>query len=347
MFRNADANIINFDVSIKVALEKLNELEKLILFVLKDGKLVGTLTDGDIRRGFIKSLTVDNVVGDAMNTHFHYLSQTNLSLSYIESLKKENITILPFIDANSQILGLVDFSKTKSLLPIDAIIMAGGRGERLKPLTNNCPKPMLKIGDKPIIEHNIDRLIDFGVYSIFISVMYLAEQIEEYFQDGKGKGVDIKYLREYKPLGTLGSVAFAENFLHDHVLITNSDILTNIDYEDFFKEYLESGADMAIAAIPYHVNIPYAVFEMKDNEIVSLCEKPTYTYYSNAGIYLVKREHLRQIKKDEFLNATDFVESLITQGNKVITYPVREYWLDIGRHEDFSKAQEDIKHIKF
>jgi dTDP-glucose pyrophosphorylase len=347
MVINPAQNIIQITDSIKEALLKLNSLDKLILFVVDGQRLVGTLTDGDIRRGLMKSLTVEHLVSDFMNSNFRYLKNTNIDFQYIENLRKDNINIIPIIDDKGKILHLVDFSHTRSILPVDVVIMAGGKGERLKPLTDTCPKPLLKVGDKPILEHNVDRLIGFGVFKMYISVNYLADQIEDYFSDGSSKGISINYLKESKPLGTFGAISLVDSFVYDHVLILNSDLLTNIDFEDFFKAYLLSGADMAIAAIPYNVNVPYAVLETVDEKVISFKEKPTYTYYSNAGIYLLGKSLLSDLKPDHFYNATDFMESLITSGKKVINYPLLGYWLDIGKHEDFKKAQEDVKHIKF
>jgi NDP-sugar pyrophosphorylase family protein len=225
--------------------------------------------------------------------------------------------------------------------------MAGGRGERLKPLTDTVPKPLLMVGDKPIIQHNIDRLISFGVDDFWISLRYLGRQIEDFIRDGSHLGVRIKYVTEDMALGTIGSVSLIPVFEHEYVLITNSDILTNLDYEKFFLDFIESKADFAVATIPYNVNVPYAVLETNDNLIQSFREKPTYTYFANAGIYLIKRELCCKIPKDEFYNATDLLEYLITNNYKVISFPLRGYWLDIGKHDDYLKAQADIEFITF
>ena len=225
--------------------------------------------------------------------------------------------------------------------------MAGGRGQRLQPLTDSTPKPLLKVGEKPIMEHNLDRLVNFGIDDFWVSVKYLGEQIESYFGTGINKNINIKYIWENEPLGTIGAVSKIENFEHDYVLITNSDLLTNVDYEHFFLEFIKEDADLAVLTIPYQVNIPYAVLETKDNTIKSFKEKPTYTYYSNGGIYLMKRDVLKYIPKEKFYNATDLMEDLIINNLKLISYPFSGYWLDVGKHEDFKKAQKDINYIKF
>ena len=154
------------------------------------------------------------------------------------------------------------------------------------------------------------------------------------------------YVNETEPLGTIGSVSLIKNLQHDYILLTNSDILTDLDYEDFFLEFIREKADFAVATIPYKVNIPYAVLETDQGNVTSFKEKPTYTYYSNGGIYLIKREVLELIPEGQFFNATDLMEELIKRGSKVLSYPLIGYWLDIGKHEDFKKAQEDIRHLK-
>ena len=225
--------------------------------------------------------------------------------------------------------------------------MAGGRGERLRPLTDSIPKPLLRIDNKPIIEYNVERLSEFGVQTMFISLKYLGEQIENYFSDGSDRGLNIRYVNENEPLGTIGALGLMEDFEHDTLLVMNSDLLTNINFEDFYREFINKDADFGVASIPYQVNIPYAVLETDEEKVISFKEKPTYTYYSNAGIYLMKKEVIKHIPKNAFYNATDLMEQLISINKKVIFYPLLGYWLDIGRHEDFKKAQEDIKHIRF
>jgi NDP-sugar pyrophosphorylase family protein len=232
-------------------------------------------------------------------------------------------------------------------LPIDAVIMAGGRGQRLKPLTDKTPKPLLKVGNKPIMEHNLNRLAMYGIDDFWVSLKYLGEQIEAYFGTGKQKNINIEYVWENESLGTIGAVGRIENFKHNYVLVTNSDLLTNIDYEQFFLEFIKEDADLAVLTIPYQVAIPYAVLEIQKGEVKSLKEKPTYTFFSNGGIYLMKKEITRLIPHNKFYNATDFIEEMIRQNKKIISFPFSGYWLDIGKYEDFEKAQTDIDNIKF
>jgi dTDP-glucose pyrophosphorylase len=337
------------DQTVLEALTLLNELPKtLTLFVLnKNEQLVGTLTDGDIRRNLLKGKNTSDIVSDFMFTSFRFLRLNEYQLSDISIFKELNINQVPLIDKDNKIVRIINLSKLKSLLPLDAVVMAGGRGERLKPLTNTTPKPLLKIGNKPIIERNIDRLASYGIKNFNITIKYLGNQIVDYLGSGKNKEITIKYIEETIPLGTIGSVSLINDFEHDHILVMNSDLLTNIDFEDFYKAYVDQDADMAIASIPYKVNIPYAVLERDGHKITSFKEKPTYTYYSNAGIYIIRKELLKIIPVEEFFNATDFMEALIQKGKNVIHYPILGYWLDIGQHDEYAKAQEDVEHIVF
>lgn len=332
--------------------EALIELDKLasdaILFVVDDEDvLVGSLTDGDVRRALIRGVKIDNKVEEVIQKEPRYVRKGHPDLGKIIDYRKNNFKILPVLDDNKRVVNIINFRNLRSYLPIDAVIMAGGKGTRLRPLTENTPKPLLKIGDKPIMEHNLDRLALYGIDDFWISIKYLGEQIETYFGSGDQKNVSIDYVSENKPLGTIGAVAQIKEFKHDTVLITNSDILTNLDYEHFYLDFINQGADMSVATIPYTVNVPYAVLETDNGHILNLKEKPSYTYYSNGGIYLVKKEALSLIPKGKHYNATDLVEELIETGKKVISYPLLGYWLDIGKHEDFKKAQNDIHQIKF
>lgn len=335
--------------TIKDALKQLDVLAKdAILFVVdKDDKLIGSLTDGDVRRGLLKGVSIEENVMVVLQPNPRFVRKGETEIRKIIEYREGNYRIIPVLNKNDKVVNIINFRFFKSYLPIDAVIMAGGRGERLRPLTDSTPKPLLKIGEKPIIEHNIDRLISYGIDDFWLSVRYLGEQLKDYFKDGEQKNIKVEYVWETEPLGTIGAVSKINNFEHDYILVTNSDILTNLDYEDFFLTFLESGADLSVLTIPYDVKVPYAVLETSNNHVLSFKEKPTYTYYSNGGIYLIKRELLNLIPEGNFFDATDFMETLINKNYKVHSYPLRGYWLDIGKHQDYKKAQEDIKHIKF
>ena len=335
--------------TINNALKLLSEVGlDTILFAVNDKQeLIGSITDGDVRRGLLKGLTLEDEIHEIIHLNPKFIRKETYLLDEVIELRDNNFKVIPIVNKNNKIVNILNFRLMNSYLPIDTVIMAGGLGSRLRPLTDSVPKPLLKIGDKAIIDYNIDRLRKFGVDDFWISVRYLGEQIEEHFENGKSRGIKIEYIHETIPLGTIGAVSQINNFQHDHVLVTNSDILTNLDYEDFFLDFIEKDADMSVVTIPFDIDIPYAVMETMENRILSFIEKPTYTYYSNGGIYLIKKSILKKIPKNKFFNSTDLMEALIKENLKIISYPMRQYWLDIGKHKDFAKAQKDIKHIKF
>ena len=204
----------------------------------------------------------------------------------------------------------------------------------------------MKVGEKPIIEHNIDHLYRYGIDDIKISIRYLGKQLVRYFGNGHHKNIHISYIRERKPLGTMGALALVKKFNHDHILMMNSDLLTSINYEHFFSDFLKKNVDMAVAAVPYEVKVPYAVLHTNNERIISLNEKPELVYHSNAGIYLIKRELIELIPKNQFWDVTDFMDQLIKNGGKIVYFPLTGYWLDIGKPEDYVQAQRDIKLIE-
>lgn len=347
--KNYRKHLIRSDCSIKDALYLLNELSTdAIAFIVDDtDKLIGSLTDGDVRRGLLKGISINDSVISVIQPQPRFIRKGEQDIQKVIGYREGNFRILPIIDAEDKIVNVINFREIRSYLPIDAVIMAGGKGQRLQPLTNTIPKPLLKVGDKPIMEHNIDRLASFGIDEFWVSVKYLGEQIEKYFGNGDNKNIHINYVWEGEPMGTIGAVSKIKNFQHQYVLITNSDLLTNLDYEHFFLDFIKQDADLSIVTIPYKVSIPYAVLETSNGHVVNFKEKPTYTYYSNGGIYLMKKEALTYLPENKFFNATDLIEKLIEHNKKVVSYPLLGYWLDIGKHEDFQKAQEDIKHMIF
>jgi NDP-sugar pyrophosphorylase family protein len=264
----------------------------------------------------------------------------------LKQYKSAGVDLLPVVSQDLTINSILDLKSHHSIIPVSAFIMAGGRGERMRPLTDSTPKPLLRVGDKPILEHNIDRLIQYGVEEFFISIRYLGDSIKQYFGDGHRKGIRIQYVEEIEPLGTAGALSLASEFSNETILLMNSDLLTTLDFADFFLHFQNSAAQISASSIPYTVNIPYGVFEIDQMEnVLSLREKPSYTYYSNAGIYLLKKDMLSIIPSGKLYNATDLMEDAIRKNMKVVNFPILGYWLDIGKQEDFVKAQLDIKHL--
>ena len=331
------------------ALTIINSLvpDPLVLFVVdENNRMVGTLTDGDSRRALIAGASVNDKIEKVMHRNFNYMHVEEIGdVKEIKHQKEMKMKLVPVLDADMHIVDIINLEKYSTRLPIDAVLMAGGKGERLRPLTEKTPKPLLPVGGKAIIDHNIDRLIANGVKHINVTVNYLGEQLEEHFSEPRGE-VKVHTVREPKFLGTIGSIKFVKEFHNDTVLVMNSDLFTNINYEDFFLHFKEHDAEMSVAAVPYTVSVPYGIFDLDGREIQGLIEKPTYNYYANAGIYLIKRRALDEIPDDTFFNATDLIEKLIAEGKKVIRFPLNGTWIDIGNPQEYQKANELVKHLK-
>lgn len=329
-------------------LDTVSDKGMLTLFAVNEsGCVIGSLTDGDCRRAVISGAALSDPIEKVMHKDFTYITDTNYSSNLIRHIRGKGFKLVPYLKDDGSIKKIIDFSKGKSYLPIDAVLMAGGKGERLRPLTLTTPKPLLKVGDKAIIDYNIDNLIHYGVDNINVTVNYLAEQIEKHFSAEKN-GIKIKCCREGKEfLGTIGGIQCVNEWNNETILLMNSDLFTNIDLEAFYQHFLEHGADISVAAVPYTVNIPYGIFELDGvRDIIGVKEKPSYYYYANAGIYLFKRKLLNLIPENIFYNATDFITDLISKHYKVIRFPISGYWIDIGKPTDFQKVQELAGHLK-
>lgn len=340
--------IIKESATIREALVAINSIthdgESLIV-VNADEQMVGSLTDGDIRRGLIAGAELKDSVYKIMHRDFKFIKQEEYDVAHLKLFRDRRIMFIPILDEESHVVNVVNLNKFKSKLPIDAVLMAGGKGERLRPLTEKTPKPLLEVGGKCIIDHNIDRLISYGVEHIDVTVNYLAEQLEEHFATPRD-GVQVRTFREPKFLGTIGSIKFVDTFYNDTILVMNSDLFTNIDYEDFFLHFQQNDAEMSVAAVPYNISIELGILDLDGRNIKGLLEKPKYNYYANAGIYLIKKRALAEIPENTFFHATHLIEKLIAQGKKVIRYPLNGTWIDIGTPQEYQKAKDLVKHIK-
>lgn len=340
--------IIHHNQTLLEALTQINDLREgpLVLFAVdEEERMVGTITDGDSRRALISGATVETLIKDVVHTSFNFIRKGEGNL--VQELKRQKelqMKLVPILDDKYHIVDIINLEKNKTQLPIDAVLMAGGKGERLRPLTEKTPKPLLPVGGKAIIDHNIDRLISYGVQHISVTVNYLKEQLEAHYTQPHN-GIQVQTVREPKFLGTIGSIKFVKEFFNDTVLVMNSDLFTNINYEDFYLHFIEHNAEMSVAAVPYTVSVPYGIFDLQGREIQGLIEKPTYNYYANAGIYLIKRSALDEIPDDTFFNATDLIEKLIAENKRVIRFPLNGTWIDIGNPQEYQKANELVKHL--
>lgn len=346
---NDNKHIITSDITLIDALRTINNLapEPLVLFVIDaNNHMVGTLTDGDSRRALIAGASLAETVDKVMHRNFNFLRRgVNDDVRHLHEQRAMKMKLVPILDDEGRIVDIVNLEKYITRLPIDAVLMAGGKGERLRPLTEKVPKPLLEVGGKSIIDHNVDRLISYGVKHVNVTVNYLAEQLENHFSTPRD-GIKIRTFREPKFLGTIGSIKFVDTFYNDTILVMNSDLFTNIDYEDFFLHFKMHDAEMSVAAVPYNISIELGILDLEGRNIKGLMEKPKYSYYANAGIYLIKRRALDEIPDDTFFHATHLVERLIAQGKKVIRYPLNGTWIDIGTPQEYERAKDLARHFK-
>ena len=329
------------DADVREAMRRLNTLsgESMTLFVLEEtGHIVGTVTDGDIRRSLINGKELVDKVSSVMNKHFLSVSPwDDISLKMAKARKK-HIELLPVVE-NGKLIDVIDLRTTKTHIPVEVVMMAGGRGERLRPLTDETPKPLLPVDGKPIIDYNVEELEACGVKKIYVTVNYLAPLIEKHFSKRKGRA-EVECVEEPKRLGTLGSLAFVNGIESEDIIIMNSDLLTSVDFEALYLHHRNSGADFTIAAVPYSVSVPFAIMRLEKDRVMSLEEKPTYNYFANGGVYIMKSRLINSIKKGEYLDAPDFIMALIKDGFNVSCFHLQGTWIDIGSPDDYRMACE-------
>lgn len=326
------------------ALRRLNDLSGRgnTIFALDDTeRVVGSISDGDLRRSLIAGHSLDTPLTDVMHRDFRSIRAGD-TLTDVSSLLARRISLLPELNPDGTLARVLDLNNYRAILPVDAVMMAGGRGERLRPLTLTTPKPLLEVGDRPIIDYNVALMARYGISRITVTTNYLASQIERHFSRPVC-GIDVKCVREPRRLGTAGSLRLVAGFAHDTILLMNSDLLTTIDLGEMYRTHADTGADMTMATIPYVVSVPYAIVRSRHNCVTGLEEKPTYNYLANAGIYMLRRELVDLIPDGEFFDAPDLMLKAIAQGRKVSHYAINGLWLDIGSPHDFAQAQELMK----
>ncbi len=346
---NKERHIINAHMTMLSALDRLNDLSggAMTLFVVdNDNRMCGTLTDGDVRRALLAGHTTNEEVAAVMHRNFKAITDGKTmddTVANIRSMREFGISLVPRLDADNHIVDLVDLSTTHTILPLSAILMAGGKGERLRPLTLNCPKPLLEIDGKAIIDYNVEALAACGITDITVSTRYLAEQIYDHFSSPVA-GVQVKCITENSPLGTIGAAALIDHKPGGNTLVMNSDLLTTISFEDMYLRHHAEQADITIAAIPYQVSVPFAILTTDGHRVYGIEEKPSYSYFANAGIYIIRNSVLSTLQRDVRTDATDLIEATIKAGGKVVYYPINGTWLDVGSHADFAQAQELMRH---
>jgi dTDP-glucose pyrophosphorylase len=326
-----------------------SEALRIALVTDDDFNLVGVVTDGDIRRGLLKNLALTDDVSAVMNFHPLTITSGVSRKDVVKLMQSRNILAVPVVEA-SKVVGLETLQHfgSQSQYQNPVFLMAGGFGTRLRPLTDNCPKPLLKVGDKPILEIVLDSFIKAGFVNFYISTHYMPEMIREHFGDGSKWQVKITYVYEAEPLGTGGALGLLPSDLADLPLILmNGDVLTNVDFERVLAFHNKNTACATMCVRDYEYQVPFGVINGEGNRIVSMVEKPIQRYFVNAGIYVVSPELRKSVQKNQRLDMPTLLEQAIANNNDVLMFPIHEYWLDIGRIEDYQRAQTDILSLEF
>ena len=311
---------------------------QLCLVIDKENVLKGIITDSDIRKGLIKGLSVKSSIAEIMNKTPLVVSSYLSDIEAQNIMRLNHIFHLPIVDSNGMLKGLhvADFLYSDSEKSEVMVIMAGGKGKRLLPLTEKIPKPMLPFNGKPLLEHLINRAKIYGFKNIIISVNYLSEIIEKYFGNGDKFGVSIEYLREDKPLGTAGALKkLPKKYLKNKILVTNGDVVTDASYADFLAESKKQNCDGLMAVQIQKWENPFAVVETNGSKIISLKEKPVITSQINAGIYVLGPKMINLINENEYCDMPDLFINALKENLNLKVYPLHESWIDIGRPEDY------------
>lgn len=333
------------DAAVRNVIEVIDKNKDCIALVVdKRGKLIGTVTDGDIRRFMLKNGSFDSPCSIIMARN-PVTASADSSAKILHSLmKKHRLINLPLIDKKGyprQVITLRDLVATEKSRV--AVIMAGGEGKRLRPLTENIPKPMIQIGDCPLLKRIILNLAETGITKVFISVNYHAKVIQDYFQNGEEYGIEISYLHETKKLGTAGALSLLPEMPSDPILVMNGDVVTNINFERLFDFHCHHRCVMSIAAMEYHINIPYGVMNLASHYVMGIEEKPSQSFFCNAGIYIIDPELLRFVPMDSYYDMTNLLQDVLKDGLPVTAFPIHEYWIDVGQEKDLHKARKDLK----
>jgi dTDP-glucose pyrophosphorylase/predicted transcriptional regulator len=346
--KNIEKLKLNIDSTIKEALEIIDKAAmKIALVVDENDKLLGTLTDGDIRRGLLKGLDLNSSIESIVykNPTIAKISDTKEEILKLALSKK--IHQIPIIDDDGKVIGIQEIEelvkpKEKSN---QVILMVGGLGIRLRPLTENTPKPMLKVGNKPILQTIVEKFAEYGYTNIVMCVNYKSHIIQDYFKDGSEFGVNIEYVLEEQRMGTAGALSLLREKPTEPFFVMNGDLLTNVNFEHLHDYHMSNNCMGTMCVREYDFQVPYGVVDVEDGKIRSITEKPTHKFFVSAGIYMLSPDALEFIPENQFYDMPTLFEKLISENKNAISFPLREYWLDIGRIEEYKKANEEYDEV--
>jgi len=324
-------------------------LKQIALVVDDDLRLIGTINDGDIRRALLKNISLDNTIEDLYSKNPIVANIDDLNESVLNLCKANKIHQIPLVSNDGVLVGLrvIDELINTASKTNKVILMVGGMGERLKPLTNEIPKPMLNVGGKPILQGIVERFVSYGFKDIIMCTGYRSSVVKDFFGDGTKFDANIEYIIEDKRMGTSGALSLlpANTKITESFFVMNGDLLTEINFENLLEFHLNNSADATMCVRGYDYEVPYGVVNIKDAKISSIKEKPVHKFFINAGIYVLNPACLNLIPEDTFFDMTSLFEKMIQNKFEVISFPIREYWLDIGRHSEYKEANNNYNEI--
>ena len=332
--------------SLLATMEVINRTSYGIALVVDDrNRLLGTVVDGDVRRAVLRGLSLQNPVEGAMRKIPVTAEPDQPPEVYLSVMLSHKVQQLPIIGKTGEVIGLVMLQDLHSELvgELKAVIMAGGLGTRLRPLTDAMPKPMLPVGNQPIMEHVVKRLRESGIREVVVSTHYKGEMIQNHFGDGSSLGVDIRYVNEEQRFGTIGGLRLMREHLKEPFLVINGDILTTLDFSAMRAFHTQHRADMTVAVRKHNLCVPYGVVQVQGESVVALEEKPTVPLFINAGVYLINPEVIELIPEKRSFDATELIAALIQEKRRVAAFPVIEYWMDVGQPLDYEQANADVQ----
>lgn len=339
--------LVKKTINIIDAISRLDEGGIGAIFVVGENQVLeGIVTDGDVRRAIIRGIDLSESVSVIMNANYKYLRDNQDRKEGIAYLKKIQRRHLPIIDSKKVLIDILilddlNFKRYDNIV----CIMAGGLGDRLRPLTEQCPKPLLKIGNKPILETILEGLIDCGFWNFYFCVNYKAQMIEDYFGDGERWGIEIKYIHEPTKLGTAGALSLLPENTKEPILVMNGDLLTKLNFEQLLQFHIENNAKATMCVRDYSFRVPYGVVNIENEKLISIEEKPLHNFFVSAGVYVLDPDVLSLIPNNTFYEMPFLFETLIERTLKTIVFHVREYWLDIGRIDDFERANGEYGQV--
>ena len=341
-------NLVLETASITDAVKRLDSAPlKLVVVVDDHGRLLGTISDGDVRRGLLRGLDLSGPVGEIMNRSPVSWRPGDDRAAALAEMRVRLVRILPVLDEDGRLVELeeVDDSPAGSERPNLVVIMAGGRGSRLSPLTEDCPKPMLKVGDRPILQTIIEQLRAQGFRRFCLSLNYMADVVSDHFGDGERFGVEISYVHESEPKGTAGALSLLREKPEHPIIVLNGDLLTQLDFGQLLAFHAEHQAAATVCLRQYEFQVPYGAVDVDGLNIAGIREKPVFRCFVAAGIYCFDPEVLELVPRDGKVDMPELISGMLEQGRAIRSFPIHEYWLDIGRMPDFQAAQSDYGRI--